>query len=147
MWYKCWKSGDAYYAAFYNFGSETEEGSVPVEGGTFARQLVGPAVDCGMERGVLFAEVPPRTLLIFSIMQTPSSGLYRNNVMLTNLTPGIATMHAADGVKGAIYIVQNGVRELVSFLHNGDTIHLSPHAIFKPFLWDAQLRPMVSVSK
>ncbi|MBE7064048.1 MAG: hypothetical protein E7390_09735 [Ruminococcaceae bacterium] len=147
MWYKCWENGKAQYVAFYNFGSETEEGRVPVEGGTFARQILGPEEECRMERGTFYATVPPRTLMVFRIREKAESGLYRNNILLSDISAGTATFYAGEGEVGAIYVEQSGKQELVALLYDGDAVELTDDAYCKLFLWDTGLRPLQRASE
>lgn len=116
-----------------------------VEGGTYAQQFVGPAGDCGMEKGLLYSNVPPKTLLLFNIMQSPPPGLYRNNIKLPEVSTGEITFYGEEGQRGALYTHETGVPELIALLHSGDTYMLNQNAFFRIFLWDTELRPMNSV--
>ncbi len=113
-----------------------------MEGGTFALQLMGPGGDCGMEKGVLRAKVPPRTLMIFSIMQFPLSGLYRNNIALQEVSEGKAVYYADTGEMCAVYTALPDAVELVDLLYNGDEIYLPPDALIKQLLWDNGMKPI-----
>ncbi len=113
-----------------------------MEGGTFALQLIGPCGDCGMERGTLRTTVPPKVLKVFSIMQSPLPGLYRENVLLSDLSEGKAVYHADADAVCAVYTLSDDKTELVDLLYSGDETYIYPNAFVKEFLWDNTMRPL-----
>ncbi len=133
------------YVAFYNLGRKAERGTVTVPDATFGRLLIGDTGECGMERGELYAVVPPRTLLLFSVMQTPVPGLYRKNIHVTTTGGGRTILHMEEDGFCAVYKMNTeNMPELIALLRNGDSADLPKGATYKLLYWNELLQPVCS---